>query len=140
MIIPSFGVAILSSLYTIIYKIISNKLSVESVLILSTYINLILTIIYTYYHKEKLYTDINNIDIATILLLLFMTIGCGGTIKVFTNKLMHYNKPFKIALITSISPLLTMYLSHFIFNEQINNNLIIGSLITLFGIVYMINH
>lgn len=139
MIIPAILIAVLSAVGSIIHKIICEKISGETVLIMTTIINIIVMSLYSSYHTDKLSVDYHKINYNLILLLLFMTIGCTLFANILYTKLLEKNKtPYKIGLITSLSPLISMYFSHIIFNNKLNKKSIIGSLIVVLGISLII--
>jgi drug/metabolite transporter (DMT)-like permease len=68
---------------------------------------------------------------------LFVLIGVtGGSLYFLTeNYALHYTQASNVALLVSTAPLLTAIFSHFFSsNEKLNRNIIIGSLIALFGV------
>lgn len=117
------------------YLIISNNISFETYLLLSSFILFIACIIYSLFNKKNIFKEISKIN-GNMLLLFIANILI---ISFISQILFHYGikKTKKISLFTIIVgfyPLITMLLSLLFLKDKISSKIIIGYLISMVGI------
>jgi len=140
MIILALFIAFLSSVSSIINKLLGFTFCNETIILISGIINLILLIIFSYFKKEKIINDLEMDKFTPSVLLLFLitTIGCSLISTITYNYIINLHPPHRISTMLSVTPVFTMILSYYILETNITKHSIIGTLIVLIGIFIII--
>jgi uncharacterized membrane protein len=130
--VPALSFALLSSIYVISMKHISNHITTPTILTIIGIFYFLFTISYYIYHKNIIHNDITNIN-NNILFILLLAVVASSLSTIIYHDMLQGNGSAVITSITSLTPVFVALLAWLILKEKITTSMMIGILIIVVG-------
>lgn len=132
LVLPALSFALLSSIYVISLKHVSNHITTPTLLTIIGIFYFIFTITYYIYHKNIIHSDISNIN-QNIIFIIILAVITSSLSTIIYHNMLQGNGSVMVTGITSLTPVFVALLAWLIFKENITTSMAIGILIIVIG-------
>ena len=119
-------------------KYILNRIHYKSLIFIQSIITILISAGFCYYNRSEIIDDFKHgIDYSTVYAMILLAI-CVFFVNILFYMLIIDHETYLVSSITSIYPLITLFLSYLFLKEEITTIKILGIFLIVFGIMSIV--
>lgn len=133
-------ISFLWGIQPVINKYLLERMDGITIMFITSIIYTICLLITGVFNYEIIIKDINNMNTNDYMWIIIITFFCIFVTNIIYYYILKDNKTSVISTLICISPIFTLIVAYFYINEQINIYAIIGILLTIIGVILILNN